>query len=810
MMTTKLFELEVENFRSIRGHMTVPLDAQVVLVHGENGAGKTSLLSAIELALTGDVQALRNADPGYKKQLIHRGAESGKVEIRVQGEAEMERFCASLAREGVTQHSQLDEARATFFTERSYLPQALLGQLLQIYQNSGTGIDSPLARFVARLLGLHRLDALEAGLKPAADVRNVRKIATRWTDTELELGRADRTIVDLARSRRGAAELVTAEIVRLADASRLLEISGPVSELGLEALENVIQTIDAEERLQQAIDRILRLDAVRREAESADNLSEQENEKELSYNQQEIAAALLRWREAHSSRLTALRDRVEVAFPSTTFPQGMADFRSRALELLRSGAIGFREQAARGAAEQARIVVAREERDVAQKQLELLDRELAQIGSNSEALGSALAEITSFIDGDTCPVCERDYGELGRGTLGSHVHEKVRRLSGAAERLLDISRIRSEQQLLVEQLDREIADLEVRQLNVDAELQLSRRSAEHDSLIGELDGLADIVTEGDRLEREDVALRRRLSERDGSDLARRAARETLTAFAREAGLPTLSEDEGLASAAMRLGEALNEQRRGLERRLSTRRNALDAIARARSAIVARDKAEQALKAEERRRRLASDSLDRAQALREDAQTIRKGVDVVRSAIIRREFNDRLNRVWRDLFVRLAPGEPFVPAFSVPKASTRRLQPKLVTHHRDGGRPGGTPGAMLSAGNLNTAALTLFLALHLAVPIQLPWLILDDPVQSMDDVHVAHLAALLKTLSKQHGRQLIVAVHDRQLFEYLKLELSPAQPEETLLAIELSRTHERDTHRLIDRLAWKEETALRAA
>jgi exonuclease SbcC len=60
-----LKELDVTNFRSIRGHVHAPLDAQVVLVHGENGAGKTSLLSAIELALTGGVQSLRRADAGY-------------------------------------------------------------------------------------------------------------------------------------------------------------------------------------------------------------------------------------------------------------------------------------------------------------------------------------------------------------------------------------------------------------------------------------------------------------------------------------------------------------------------------------------------------------------------------------------------------------------------------------------------------------------------------------------------------------------------------------------------------------------------
>jgi exonuclease SbcC len=142
------------------------------------------------------------------------------------------------------------------------------------------------------------------------------------------------------------------------------------------------------------------------------------------------------------------------------------------------------------------------------------------------------------------------------------------------------------------------------------------------------------------------------------------------------------------------------------------------------------------------------------------------------------FNNQLNRVWRDLFERLAPSEPFVPAFRIPEGDTKAIQPKLITVHRDTGEPAGTPGAMLSAGNLNTAALTLFIALHLSVPKTLPWLILDDPVQSMDDVHIAHFAALLRTLSKEKDRQVVIAVHDRQLFEYLRLELSPAFPDDS--------------------------------
>ena len=159
----------------------------------------------------------------------------------------------------------------------------------------------------------------------------------------------------------------------------------------------------------------------------------------------------------------------------------------------------------------------------------------------------------------------------------------------------------------------------------------------------------------------------------------------------------------------------------------------------------------------------------------------------RTAIVGRVFNKSLNQILRDLFVRLAPTEPFVPAFRLPQSASEPVTAQLETAHREGGS-GGAPGSMLSAGNLNTAALTLFLALHLSVRPQLPWLILDDPVQSMDEVHIAQFAALLRTLSKEHHRQIVIAVHERSLFDYLTLELSPAFAGDQLITVELSRSN----------------------
>lgn len=78
-----LKSVDINNFRSIRGQVHVPLDAKVVLVHGENGAGKASLPSAAELALTGKVQSLERADPDYEKQLLHRSATDGSALLKI-------------------------------------------------------------------------------------------------------------------------------------------------------------------------------------------------------------------------------------------------------------------------------------------------------------------------------------------------------------------------------------------------------------------------------------------------------------------------------------------------------------------------------------------------------------------------------------------------------------------------------------------------------------------------------------------------------------------------------------------------------
>jgi exonuclease SbcC len=156
-------------------------------------------------------------------------------------------------------------------------------------------------------------------------------------------------------------------------------------------------------------------------------------------------------------------------------------------------------------------------------------------------------------------------------------------------------------------------------------------------------------------------------------------------------------------------------------------------------------------------------------------------------------------VWKTVFTRLAPNEGFIPSFGIPSATKKTFDINLETTHRSG-KVSGPPQMMLSAGNLNTAALSLFLALHLAVQPVVPCLVFDDPVQAMDEVHVAQFAGLIRLLSKQNGRQVIIAVHERELFDYLALELSPAYAGDELITIELGE-REDDEDQGINRHTW---------
>jgi len=81
-MTPRLKNLVLNDFRSLKGPVVVPLDAQVVLVHGSNGMGKTSVLTGIELGLTGQISHLAEAGKPYQSHMAHVDVGHGSIELQ--------------------------------------------------------------------------------------------------------------------------------------------------------------------------------------------------------------------------------------------------------------------------------------------------------------------------------------------------------------------------------------------------------------------------------------------------------------------------------------------------------------------------------------------------------------------------------------------------------------------------------------------------------------------------------------------------------------------------------------------------------
>src|SRR5680860_981032 len=198
----------VSDFRRLEGHHTFPLDAPVVLVHGPNGSGKTSILSALELALTGDIRSMRRQDPHFTAHLPFHGQEFATVRVDVADDvaANPEPVTMTAGGSRIEGAPALDREAAQFYAERCYLDQVSLGQLLELYQYREGKEEAALARFVNELLGLEQLDALREGLSDATDLRRLRKLCEPLADAEAAVQSAEGELSRATKELEGARE----------------------------------------------------------------------------------------------------------------------------------------------------------------------------------------------------------------------------------------------------------------------------------------------------------------------------------------------------------------------------------------------------------------------------------------------------------------------------------------------------------------------------------------------------------------------------------------------------------------------------
>jgi exonuclease SbcC len=799
-MAPRLQTLVIDNFRSIRGTIAIPMDAQVVLIHGTNGMGKTSVLSALELALTGANAHLAASGESYKSYITNLDSESGSIKLTTTGLHK-----PGVKPDGTVEFSNtrfdsaplLDVIDSAFFAERCYLPQSTLGRLLEIYDQRKTDSSSPLTQFVKEILRIDPLDALVDGLKPAFHVGRIRNLVSEYRRYE-SLTKSLET-----EAQENSDAIVAADLTL---SSKREEASGLLVKLNRapNALATTKQIEEAKKDLtesQAEADALAQLERLRAELRNAvknwsglspDAISRDEATKEQASHA--AAERLTIWRNGGGKKIETVLVTMASDFPDLpSFDDGPEIARATAEARASTEATRCTNLTTQSATATKRVSEIQLRIQRSTSRITEIDGALSESDSvgDAQALASALAGIASHVHGEHCPICDRDFAEIGVGPLSTYIAKKIADLTTEAGRLQALARERAEQSSVLTAAQRDVLSAQQMALTPAVLAELTNRAGRASAFAQELQTLAVEAQMGVQLIAQASAARTQL-------LAARRQNATTTSLLPEIARIVL-EVTGLAlETFMSVDEALAEADRIAQEKAIEAESAVLLRVQAISALNALSQyildLDQLRKTEKELVSRATE-VEGAERAVKDCRDISKRVSdaagAVRSSTVKTVFNDSLNKVWKDLFVRLAPSEDFVPMFRLPKEDREQVEAVLETYHRTRGRSG-TPGAMLSQGNLNTAALTLFLALHLSVPSKMPWLVLDDPVQSMDDVHVAQFAALLRSLSKSMDRQLIVAVHERALFDYLTLELSPAFQGDSLIAVEIGRNFEGDT------------------
>jgi exonuclease SbcC len=807
----RITSLTVRDFRSIRGNVTVPMNAPIVLVHGKNGAGKTSLLSGMELALTGQLSSLDRMDANVRRHLIHKGAEDAYVAASACGlEGEISAGEFRINGNGPKGAALLAPQLARHYSERCYLAQSTLGRLLEIYQSKDiAAAASPLTRFVRELLGLDALDALIDGLHDAGDVRRLRgganlywEVRDRLPSVQQEMHRLAK---ELAATEDQAKELL-AKVQELFMVHWPSEASLPVNEW-LKLLAQLSYDIDLQHTAKLRHEIAALADQWRRSEGSLGNNGFMET---AEANASDADKALQAWLQTVGKALAEAFSELAAYFPDLPSPLASRPEYARLTAINAANAEIRRCEQALGKDAIAKKEAADAEADCKrlQERLVLLDEQIARHSLQTGQLAQNLSALLPHVHSNECPVCNRNFAEVSSTPLVGHLAANVSSLAEAAGRLAALSKERSDTVNLVTVRERELSGAVARQLTAEPKLELESRLSKLREQLKVLDTLALESEKGESLFKAAATTAQGLAELRANDQRGLSMRSIADRVAKELNLEPIGASESLGTALQRF----HVHALGMESELAAKNGARQ---RAEATLRELDLKQQAIQDIEQRRK-GIDSELKGLAERkvagdrviEQAKDLARIAQVERTNIVRRVFNESLNAAWKDLFVRLAPDEPFVPAFALPESIRGAVEATLETVHRDGGK-GGNPRAMLSAGNLNTAALTLFMALHLSAKPQLPWLIIDDPVQNMDEVHISQFAALLRTVSRQHERQVIIAVHEKPLFDYLSLELSPSFDGDSLITIELGRTANGDSLANTKVIPWEADTALAA-
>lgn len=672
---TRLRSVTVSGFRAFTKEATFDLGADVVVLAGPNGSGKTSFFDSILWALSGDLPRFADRKPdivslfapsGHARvelamedatgehiaivRSVTRG-EPAKLSVRTASE----QFEGNSADNYIWQRFwpaalQTQDSRAAFctaFTRSTYLQQDLVREFIEG--------DSDESRFavLSELVGAARL---------AEFLRTLESSRNAWSRTRT----AHESAFNDAQTRVRDIE------------TRLERLQEAGESAGIEARWTTWWSSVSELQPQIAIPAFGTVEAVRAVSEA---LSVLQAERRATERRRRDGAALLSEWSSRLARTNEPRHSIEALRVKQAAIASELETKKQQLS------------AAQEAAQQERI-------------------SLTETRERDAELRSLATLALRHVDGETCPVCGQAHEpSKTRHRLEVRLQRDDEPLPLEPEPLSELAaQVAAAETLLadsvLEILRAERAEADQREWEVELKTRLVEMQQEPDSNPAQLDLLLKALADRERV---------------AADL--------------------FQEGEQLALVLARSAEAA--QRTELRQQLTA----------AREDVAQRGSA---LESHQRAGNLASEILDAGRA------ATREVVD------------DRMRRIEplvERIYARMDPH----PAFTKIRLGTSyprgRGRVQALVADPTSGLQDKDPYTLFSSSQLNALAVSIFLGLNLgAAEAPLALAMLDDPLQSLDDVN---LLGLVDTLRRTKAlRQLILSTHDRRLANLLERKLRP--------------------------------------
>ncbi len=344
---------------------------------------------------------------------------------------------------------------------------------------------------------------------------------------------------------------------------------------------------------------------------------------------------------------------------------------------------------------------------------------------DAQERASRLAELAAKalpLLGEHCPVCRLP---IDPADVEVHLRELI---DAGSEDLPALSRASADARERMSLVEARLRDLIARRDELRAGVELRKRLGAARTLW--LKDCAALASDDPRV-RADV--RQKLTSGDVDAIAGlRASADRLTSIAEQ--LASLLGTSGLAEEVQRAREQVDEQ-----------------------VLLVRDLAEEA---------------GRASNVADSAKTLATGATRAIAGVTKTRF-ESLQPLVDDIFARLAPHPAFTTlGFEMSVAYRNGVADPFVKDPESG--VSADPLLVFSSSQANVAALTYFLALSWASTTKaLPFLLLDDPLQSMDDVNALGFSDLCRHVRRR--RQLVVSTHENRLASLLERKLTPRTP-----------------------------------